>query len=311
LNQSFISEPPIPLPPPEEIPEPLPIPPVVPIITPEKNQLPAQQLHTYSTDFADHIEKTHASKFSVLAAENDAVRKPSPRPRKKTKMLPIFVGFAFLILGTGALITAYLYMNSSKYVSGALVVPSLVASDAKITLSGTGTTLLQAFAHQADQPLPDNNILLTYINQSTTTPQGVVEQPASGGAFITTLNLPAPDILFRNIDPVSTVGIVHAGKETRAFFILRVTSYERTFAGMLEWEGDMPQNLALLYPQSTTTTASQFVDEVVSNHDTRALKDGAGHTVMLYGYADKQTLIIARNEDAFTLLLSRLTPKNK
>jgi hypothetical protein len=311
-----------------EIPE---IPAAPEVLRPEPIAEPAP-LHTYTSDVAKQINESHATSFSVLAAEKDAPRKPPARPLKKTNFVPILAGVLLIIIGTGALTAAYLYMKNSAPVASVFSIPTLLVPDSKVMLSGTGTTLLQAFAKQADQTIPDNTVVVTYINQATTTPQGVVEQPASGGAFITALNLPAPNILVRNIDPISTVGIAHSGPQTRAFFILRVTSYERTFAGMLEWEGNMANDLSMLYPHypappppaiSSTTPvapfilpvsapdltapAAQFSDEVIANHDARVLKDGAGRTIVLYGFADKQTLIIARDEAAFTLLLARLT----
>jgi hypothetical protein len=328
-----VAPPNIPIPPPLPeipLPEPTPTPPAVPPAPPQVLPAQASPIHTYTTDFSDHVEKEHATAFAVLAADRDTPRRPVPTKQKKTNFLPIIAGILLLVLGTGSLFAAYLYMSKSAPVPSIIATPSLIIPDSKIALSGTGSTLLQAFVHQADQPLPDNNVLLTYINESTTTPDGVIEQAASGGAFITSLNLPAPDILLRNIDPISTVGIVHAGSETRPFFILRVTSYERTFAGMLEWEGNMAQNLSTLYPRykasevassaSSTTPvvsssygidptapASQFMDEIVASHDTRVLKDGAGRTIILYGYTDKQTLILSRDEASFTLLLSRMS----
>jgi hypothetical protein len=125
------------------------------------------------------------------------------------------------------------------------------------------------------------------------------------------------------------------------FFALRVDSYERTYAGMLTWEPLMARDLALLYPlypapelQSepapiATTTASstsasatttpavvrqpvqatartRFEDEVVANHDVRVLRDTDGRTLILYGYADKRTLLIVRDEASFEALLARL-----
>jgi hypothetical protein len=136
------------------------------------------------------------------------------------------------------------------------------------------------------------------------------------------------------VSPESTVGIINDSTQTTVFFVLRADSYERTFAGMLAWEPTMLQDLGTfysLYPASqsvTSGTASstsasstpivssyseqpqstgQFVDEVVDNHDARALKDTAGNTLIVYGYSDKQTLIIARDESAFTQILGRLT----
>lgn len=49
-----------------------------------------------------------------------------------------------------------------------------------------------------------------------------------------------------------------------------------------------------------------FRDEMVSNHDVRVYRDGQGRSILLYGYADQSTLIIARDPLAFAELLSRL-----
>ena len=51
---------------------------------------------------------------------------------------------------------------------------------------------------------------------------------------------------------------------------------------------------------------SRFTDSVIANHDVRVLRDTAGRSLVLYGYADKRTLLIVRNEAAFEALLARL-----
>ena len=110
---------------------------------------------------------------------------------------------------------------------------------------------------------------------------------------------------------------MNAGAESRAFFIMKVSSYERTFAGMLEWEPRMLADLELLYPphanESTGTSTPavtalpSFSDEIVSNRDVRVLRDSVGRSLILYGYRDKETLIVARDEAAFAELLERLS----
>ena len=49
-----------------------------------------------------------------------------------------------------------------------------------------------------------------------------------------------------------------------------------------------------------------FVDEVVRNHDVRVYRDATGKSVLLYGYWNQTTLVIARDVAAFTELLQRL-----
>lgn len=329
---TFTTIPPVPQPPIEPPPPPK-APPPAPAPSP---------IHTYSSDFADRVDKKNASTFSVLAAESDQGTAPKAVRFKKPSMGLVMTVAGVVLVAGGAtgLYFAYRYVTTHQSVPLAPQIASLVFAEDREALTGTGPELLTAIAASAGRELAAGQVRVLYLTQSTTTPEGVpVTLPLAGGELIGALNLAAPNMLLRNIAPESTVGIVHAGNESRAFFILRVLSYERTFAGMLEWEGSMQGALATLYPSypapapppptiaTTTKTVNgkqvvatttieappvfvappRFVDEVASNHDVRALKDSQGRTILLYGYKDKETLIIARDEDAFAELIRRLS----
>lgn len=316
-------EPPPPLPPP-----PPPPPPAIPPLT--KKDAGPSPLHTYTSDFSDEIDAKQASAFSVLAADADSGH--AVRESVRTRSVAMIAGaIALFIIGGVGIAGAYWYMlKLSATPLAPLPIPSLVFKDESVELTGSGRELMQALADTAAEPLVDGNILVTYLSEATTTSDGKpLEIPLAGGALIKALELPAPDIFLRNISPASTVGIIAAGVETRPFFVFRITSYERTFAGMLAWEDTIGRDLALLYPPrdafgvngeassinlgSSTPAAAEpaqilpyFADAVVASRDVRVLKDTAGNTIMLYGYADKATLILARDAAAFTALLSRL-----
>ncbi len=85
-----------------------------------------------------------------------------------------------------------------------------------------------------------------------------------------------------------------------------------------------PEHPAAIAPVIATTTASTtapaaatstppapvfvpgFVDAIVESHDVRILQDEAGRAILVYGYRDQRTLIIARDETAFAVLLARV-----
>ncbi len=50
-----------------------------------------------------------------------------------------------------------------------------------------------------------------------------------------------------------------------------------------------------------------FRDETLQNHDVRVYRDEAGRVVIVYGYWDRTTLIIARDLTVYTELLGRLS----
>ena len=284
-------------------------------------------LHTYKTDFADRTSATGASRISMLAAEQDARGTPAPTvlPEKRNKNLLVYgLGALLIIAGVGSVYAAYRFATGRPAVPEELFIPSLIFADERVEVSGEGTEL-QAALSEAGARLPEGSVLVAYVTTSTTTPEGVViTEPADGGTLVRALALPAPEILLRNADELSTAGVVRAGGEARPFLILRVSSFERTFAGMLEWEPTMERDLALFYPahpnveaapvgtSTATSTAPEpfarlgFGDEVVGNRDVRVLRDAEGRAVMLYGYRDRRTLVIARDEAAFLEILERL-----
>ena len=293
-----------------------------------------EPLHTYTSDFSDRIDTKSASTFSVLAAEQDARTKTAPAlatPKKRPMKAVLAVVTAVFLLGLagGGIVATYQFVMTMRDTPiASLTVPSIVFADEYRELSGTGTALLGALAR---------TVLVTYILTSTDGEDGtLMSTPAGGAAFMRALAVPAPDILLRNIADESTIGVVNAGTDTKPFFALRVDSYERTYAGMLTWEPLMMRDLGLLYPlypeplpeeavatstatstlatttpqeEGTAATAparTRFEDAVVANRDVRVLRDTEGRSLILYGYTDKRTLLIVRDEAAFEALLTRL-----
>lgn len=281
-----------------------------------------ERLHTFSSDFGSRVDKTGASAFSVLAAQADA-----PRTVVIQKTVTTHRGLAYALIGTFlivggslALYFAYTYFIATSPVQILSSEPTaLVVGDDSTAISGSGSDLMDALVQETGAALPVGNVRIVYLAVPTTTPTGgSVTLHKPGGDLIAALRIPAPSILLRNVGEKSTVGIVHAGEETRVFFILSANSYERSFAGMLSWEATIGTDLAPLYPsyptfEDTSTTTPpvpkvppHFVDEVVQSHDVRVLKDASNRTILLYGYRDEKTLIIARDEGAFAVLLARL-----
>ena len=303
--------------------------PVLPMPQVQKQEVPAPQptpqenpspIHTYSSDFADRIDTEKSSTFSVLAAQSDAGQTARSAPHKRN-FLPLLAGAAMLLVGIGAIVGAYVFTQHGNTVPTVAGVPSLIPFDESVEVKGTGQALMQAISDAAQGGIVSGNVVVTYVTLATTTGSGI---PQPGGVLIKNLGLSAPDILLRNIADTSTVGVVQAGTESRPFMVLKVNSYERTFAGMLAWEPAMRDALATLYPSypsvlptgtstaSTTRAISKpapttFTDAVVANYDVRVLRDTSGRSLLLYGYRGKDLLIIARNEAAFTALVSRLS----
>lgn len=288
-------------------------------------------LHTYSGDFSERVQDTHASQATILAAEQDKGRVPQePHTHRAVNVLYVLAGIVLLLAGAGGVYYGYtIFMKRGAPIILAPSPSAPIFVDESAQVSGSGTPLMQAIEQSATRPLAPNTVRLLY-DASTTTAQSI----------FSSLQLPAPGILLRNIVASgSMAGIVRAGSSEAPFFILSVASYGDTFSGMLLWEPTMVRDLSPLYPPqsapavvtatsspraqtatSSATVASTspkavstpgFADVVIQNHDAREYTDAAGHIVVVYGYWDQRTLIIAHDEAAFIEILNRLSTSRK
>lgn len=309
--------------------EPLPLPPPPPIEilqaevpTPPPEMLSASApesikptpLKTYASDFSDRMKEVHASTATVLAAEQDAVPQmyQSAPGSSQSGFFYILAGVALLVASGFGVYFAYTHYSAS--LAPIILAPTVSAPifvDEREQISGNGAALLQAINQSINKPLAESAVRLLYTADATTTNNSV---------FLA-LHEPAPNVLLRNINASGGMaGIVNTGGSPSntlgtgqsPFFILSVSSYNNTFSGMLSWEATMSKNLEPLFPRyeiastTATTTIAGFRDEVVGNHDVRIYRNTAGQSVLLYGYWNQETLIIARDPAAFAEILQRL-----
>ncbi len=280
-------------------------------------------VETYASDFSDRMKETHASTLTVLAAEEDSAAHPPKETEQKSAHTGLFVsvGAILLIAGIAGVSLAYLRYHANTLpvvLAPAAAAPIFV--DERQQVSGTGTVLADAIEQSVTRPV-QGVVRLLYLANATTTDNNI---------FLA-LNLPAPDILLRNVEVMGGMaGIINVNGAQSPFFILSVASYSDTFAGMLSWENTMPSSLAALFPPfpsaaattaGTTTNATikqktvppgapstppGFRDEVVTNHDVRVYRSASGQSILLYGYWNQATLIIARDPAAFSEIVQRL-----
>ena len=298
----------------------------VPVQPPESEPVPSAPeappkpvpIQTYSDDFRQRMKETNASTATVLAAEQDAgphaaPEEPAPRTDPRGPWY-IAAGALLLIAGAAGSYFAYTrYLSSTTPITIGPTTPAPIFVDSTATVAGTGKALMQAVVQAVADPLPANAVR-----------QLVPAAATSTDAVFLSLGVPVPSILVRNIhENGNLAGVVRTTNGQSAFFILTVDFYSATFSGLLLWETSMQRDLQALYPlyaapaapvasstASTTPVAPRmkegFRDELVSNHDVRIYRDSMGRSILLYGYWNPTTLIIARDPLAFAEILDRL-----
>lgn len=325
------------------IPAPISIPQAPIARTPEAPK--TSPIETYANDFSQRMKETRASTATVLAAEQDAgPRVPQPLvPEKKFHWNSrIVIGITLLLFGGMGIYIAYTrYLTTVSPIILAPTVSAPIFVDDREKISGTGPVLLQAIEQSVSRPLSVGSVRLLFMANTIDT-DSVFSALHVSAPDILLRNVNAMDSM-AGIVNTGSANAAAAGSNQSPFFILSVISYSNTFSGMLSWEPLILRNLETLFPAypeeistspiapasgllqgSTTTLATTtpkttvrlprpapasvptFVDEVVANHDVRVYRDAAGRSILLYGYWNQTTLILARDAAAFTEIVQRL-----
>lgn len=118
--------------------------------------------------------------------------------------------------------------------------------------------------------------------------------PANATTLLDVLRLGMPGSMSRSITDMSFGG--HNGSP---FIVLRFTSFETVFAGALVWEERMLPDLVPLFGESAVTRA---IDSRVNNRDIRVLADDEREDRVVYGFVNKNTLLITTNRSSFSTI---------
>jgi len=225
---------------------------------------------------------------------------------------------------------------------------SLIPSDTQTTVSVDNLTELnitRKLQSQIDMPQEAETIreIIPYTTDSTGGRNRISAQE-----MLQKMDIPVPDILARSLTPSWMLG-VYADKngDKNVFVVATNNFFQNAFAGMLSWESVMADDLKqYLYPASalslsvasttqmsfatstgsTTNQASstviqdqmvipfftlrgQFTDKIVKNKDVREYITANGDTLFLYSFVDNSKLVITRNKQTLTEILTRLEKK--
>ena len=327
-----------PAPAPIEIPQPKPLPEVAPKVE-EKIEEPEPQQVIEPVTQTQTSEPTLLQPEERVEAEPEPIPEPIPTPLPQTVDLPkvteqpqkpvaptpprepgrfraLFMRAAIVLVilvaiggGVGAgvyMIRTFIPQNPTP----ATTAPSIVQSDTQIPLplSSTRNEFLSSLEDITMQVGPG----ITHIYP--TTAEGV---PATSSEILAVLSLRAPGSFTRSIGEYVTLGAV-ATPERRPFIVLITNSFDVGFAGMIAWEQYMSSDLAPFFGPTVTQTfdpsartsgstrAAYFVDAIIQNRSVRILYDQFGEESIVYGFADRNTIIITSSSQAFATVLARM-----
>lgn len=289
---------------------------------------PLETVRTYSSDMADALKKEQASVVSIAAreqaAQDDAQKKLQENKKQgipeeppvlgeqvalSTRNKFIIAGVVLVVVSIGASIFTYFHSkNTVTPPTGNTLVNAPVKSNLHVPLVSVnesreydatgknGTDIAAALsALQAESHGAGDVIELVPFR---TTKDGKQIIPAN--TLLRELGLYAPEPLTQALVPDMLVGVAYGTAKATPVIIIRGTSRERLFPGLLAWEPTLANQAALFF--KTTSKETLWSDSLIANRDTRTQKGDNG---LMYTFLDEQTVVLATNTATISAIIGR------
>lgn len=242
--------------------------------------------------------------LEIQEMQQGAFAPPSSTVRFPVRTFLIVVLFASA-LGVGA--SLYYFGGEDEPIGTVPVyrIPSLIQAqqEVPVPLADTRAALLEEVRSVVANSADATVVYPTYSVEGTT-------QPASADQVLQVLQPRMPGSFLRSIESIALGGI-----RAEPFVIIRSTSFDTAFAGMLEWERTVSPDLSPLFgpavsasydPHARTVTQIRdpfFSDIIAANRNARLLVDESGTQRIVYGFIDQHTILITTTAEIFQELI--------
>lgn len=303
-------------------------------------------IHTLEGDvFKAMKDDNYANNIVKIVTDPKTTLNKSQNAEAETKSFIkkiIIASCIFLLIFLGVLAYFFLTGNKEEVIDpnnpNATSTTNGVGSSTTPTIKTTGVLEAEAII-QLDIKSLDKNSGIEKIQQIQQDLRN--KQIAAGTTVELTLNLTVPDLFAKN-QYSGDEGLVRAltndysfglynNKDNRfeSFLVFKLASADLAFSNMLAWERYLPIDLRALFtdtsvatvieqPATTTATSTptvasstpKFSDRVLKNTDARVYTDQFGKVQFVYGFINKEFLIISGGTESFIDVKTRLLNNN-
>ncbi len=280
-------------------------------------------IRTYKSDVAKALKKEKTSMVQMVLAEHkkkeDVKKKKLSLSKKNTRLIVVSVILFVVTFAILSIVTIYLFDKKiTENHNKKTIASSLIFTEEQKEINLTNLSqekiikLIQDEIMMTDIRLDFIKYLYFVENGTVQTEDGteIIPRELSLQKMFNILNMRMPDRLIRSLDSNFMFGI-HAFNGNQPFIILKTSYFENVFAGMLEWEPFLAQDIFPLFAYNETNAvyAEKFEDVIIKNRDMRVLKNEKGEIILLYTFIDKNTAIITTNTDTLNEIILRLNRK--
>ncbi len=275
-----------------------------------------KQIRTFQGDVANALTSQKESLFSIQqreqskkSSDDNTNQSSHGRSRKIGELTWLILGsFIFILLGSGGAWFGYqefINKTAPPIITTPLSRLISVQGEVEINLASTTKEALFSIVMEKGTEISPNEIEHFVLRKGS----GELAPLITTAEFFQKLETTAPSNLLRSFDPI----FMFATYGESRFILLKLSSFENAFPGMLAWEQTMARDIGPLFLTNellqTSTSASNFKDVTYKNKDARTIIDTGTTTkpLLLYSFFDNRILIITDRFETLKVLTERLT----
>lgn len=189
---------------------------------------------------------------------------------------------------------------------------SFFQTDSKVRLaidSKNENQIIGMLNTEIAKPDQENKIKEIVLTKTT---DNIVSK-VSANEILEIIKIPVPELITRSLAPDWMLGVYTGiGDQKHVFVVTTNTFFQNTFAGIIQWEKTMPEDLKnyTLNPSNNEQTVKgQYKDRIIKNKDVREYVTENGHINYLYSFVSNDKLVITDSEEALDEIIIRLEKK--
>ncbi len=187
---------------------------------------------------------------------------------------------------------------------------SIISPDSKVLISITGknqNSIISAIKTEITKSQPEKTIKEIILTESN----GEIISKVKAEKILNTIGVNTPELFSRSISDDWMLGVYSGTGEQKSVFIITTNNFfQNTFAGLIQWEKTMPEDLKqYLYSDSNNqdfTIRGQYKDKIIKNKDVREYVADNGHISFLYSFISNDKLVITDSEEALEEIITKL-----
>lgn len=254
----------------------------------------------FTRDTVQLEKNVQAEPLPVVATELEKKRVVYAPPREEKKSSLYFytlIGVIFFSSILGVAVTYYLYtrQEQSQITQPEITVVSPTVVKSQSTDSFIVPQTGSAFIQEVKKKITENDGV---VELKPKVQEGSQERDATAAEILAILQLHIAPSFTRSIKEIRFGGI----NGDVPFIIIKTTSFDSAFAGILNWERYMIQDVSPLF-ENSSLNQNAFKDIIAVNKNVRLLVGQNGDDVLIYTFKDQNTLVITQSRKALEELL--------